>query len=725
MIGGECSSMKLYCMDKNTEVFICNNECIITNNQHTIRYPLSNALLHKFVMHIRFGITEKNLIEIGFTLEEIKIYAQYLEKFIIVDDNEKFVLILDESTRAESLINSIKEPKIGVYIQKHVFDENEWILNQYLHIVVCVESYLNEFFSKINGMCQALKKHILNILISQNQIIIGPSFKNQPNQDYFCYNCLKHRIILNEIDYIKRDAISSKLTAIKQKIPNITTAHFKEIGLYIQMNEVIERVENKNVMVDITDVINKKDIYIYPIPYCKTCSSQLRHKNNVIKSRAATSNIQLNFVNSKYGIFRRIMKAKTELKDSSIYYYTIQIPSIFSAINNIEMEKFQYNIAGGVSIDKNKALSKAIGEAAERYCLEAYDVKNLKQSSKMQLLSEGNKVVSNLQLFDDWQYEEAAFPFKKITDNMQIYWVKCWDVLNEENIYVPASFIYSRFKKIIEDNSIGYLTTSGAATGVTVKEAILYGIYELIERDCTMITWLQQLRVPEINLDNETIANSSIQSMLNILRKNNIIVRVYYITLELEIPCFLAIGESKNSDFPAMLIGAGCRWNKEEALNRALEEIIQGCSWKNLNEDFKAFYEGKNYENVVDFRHRVVLYAKEYMKSEFDFLSKSEKVSWDSIISKNISIDEQYNNCIEILKKNNMNLIFKELTTIDIMEIGLNVVKVFIPELQQIDSNHNYRFLNCVRTKDIPKKLGYEKCVHDSKKYNLAPHPFP
>lgn len=77
--------------------------------------------------------------------------------------------------------------------------------------------------------------------------------------------------------------------------------------------------------------------------------------------------------------------------------------------------------------------------------------------------------------------------------------------------------------------------------------------------------------------------------------------------------------------------------------------------------------------------------------------------------------------CVDILKKNNLNLYVKDITSTDIHRLGFTVVKVIIPDLQQIEADFNYRFLNCERLDKVPIKLGYKKNVS----INNNPHPFP
>jgi ribosomal protein S12 methylthiotransferase accessory factor len=85
------------------------------------------------------------------------------------------------------------------------------------------------------------------------------------------------------------------------------------------------------------------------------------------------------------------------------------------------------------------------------------------------------------------------------------------------------------------------------------------------------------------------------------------------------------------------------------------------------------------------------------------------------------SKDDVYR-CVDILRKNGLEVIVVDITTDDIKETPFKVVKVLIPGLQQLNGDHNYPFLGGHRLKEAPKKMGY--AVKEGE-YNKLPHPFP
>lgn len=714
----------VYCREKENKFYIFNYEdmYILDKNIH------KTAEVIEFLKSLRNGISKEKI------KEDLHINDYLIEKYLEIF--KKFLEVKFVSTRillvGKTMVNNILFQNMENVndISVSIIEETDKNLTELISlndiVIMSQNIEYSNYYNLINEYCSKLSKIILNIHFCDKYFVIGPYLKND-GKDEFCYECLRKRREANELNKKKIDLFS-----------NMNDKKYRDLMNYklsIKVSELIEKfiVEKRDFDrsgVYLIDEQNKlKFIKLYAIPYCKKCCKKnIKFYNEEAKfSRDETSQIKLDFINEKYGIFKKIQSVKTILKSDNIYYYTIQIPCIVNQINNIEnMEKYEYNIAGGVALDKKVALGKSIGEAVERYCLEAYQIKDFLNLSMKELDKKGYKYLKDINLFDEWQYESIDFPYVKLQKNVKIFWTEAYELHSNTKIYVPANFIYSRYKKVLSNNNIGSLTTSGAACSVDFKSAVLYGIYELIERDSTMIVWLQKLAVPRVTLDMNKTQNNRLKRVLNVLNENNIKFEIFYMTLDLEIPSFMVIAHSDNKKLPARLIGAGCRLDKDEALIRALEEIIQGCGWVGLNEKNKYFEPGENYQNVIGFQERVCLYARKDMEEKLDFLlSTKNSIKYEDIENRKISLEEAYNLCLDILKKKNLLVIAKDISSEDVGKLGFTVVKVLIPGLQQIEANHNYRYLNCLRSRVVPLKLGYKDIQLDSKFFNDAPHPFP
>ena len=64
-----------------------------------------------------------------------------------------------------------------------------------------------------------------------------------------------------------------------------------------------------------------------------------------------------------------------------------------------------------------------------------------------------------------------------------------------------------------------------------------------------------------------------------------------------------------------------------------------------------------------------------------------------------------------------------DLTSPDVFQMGMRVVRVLIPELVSLHGDHRYPFLGSRRIYDVPKMLGFKKNTEGM--LNPYPHPFP
>ena len=147
--------------------------------------------------------------------------------------------------------------------------------------------------------------------------------------------------------------------------------------------------------------------------------------------------------------------------------------------------------------------------------------------------------------------------------------------------------------------------------------------------------------------------------------------------------------------------------NSDYAINKALKECLftyfyslnimdvrqsDSKKIKTLYEHF-LYYQGDNFKSLL-FDSKKIKYKKEL-------------VTFKEVLN---SLDE-----------NGIEVYYKELTTDDIVNTNIKVVKVVAPTLIDLNKSHIYPRLGAKRFFEVPKKLGL--------KYNNTltnmPHPFP
>lgn len=113
------------------------------------------------------------------------------------------------------------------------------------------------------------------------------------------------------------------------------------------------------------------------------------------------------------------------------------------------------------------------------------------------------------------------------------------------------------------------VTSNGLASGNTFTEAVLHGLYEIIERDAVVRTG--QAPSPCV-LDNATV-DARARELIDQMVGSGLQVVVEVLETPVEVPSFRAriIGDA----FPEVFLGMGSHLDREVALCRALTEAVQ------------------------------------------------------------------------------------------------------------------------------------------------------
>ena len=153
--------------------------------------------------------------------------------------------------------------------------------------------------------------------------------------------------------------------------------------------------------------------------------------------------------------------------------------------------------SGGIDYTPAGALAAAIGEAAERYAAAYIPASHMIAATAAEL---GGTAVdpASFALFDDAQYEQPGFHFRRFTPHTRVRWSPAFRLPGGEPAYVPTQLVHL-LADSHDDTPVGYATSSGMACGATLEEAILSGLLELVERDAFLLAWYDRLSLPLVD----------------------------------------------------------------------------------------------------------------------------------------------------------------------------------------------------------------------------------
>lgn len=398
---------------------------------------------------------------------------------------------------------------------------------------------------------------------------------------------------------------------------------------------------------------------------------------------------------SRTGIINAILERR-ELSLFGLYMFQ----SLSANTSIIFNRKSDISSGGlGVGFTKEKALWSCIGESIERYCMSYYDLNDI-FNKKLKDLPLKNRL-SEFDLYTESQYKrEKKFLNPKLDS---IDWVKLKSFRNENfYIYYPASLIYLPFEN---SKPVAETSSTGVAAGKTILDAIKNSILEIIERDSVMINFTVGLCPPEVDLTN--IENKHLGNLIKKIRKSYQLI-TFSLYSDINIPVYMSLIWRKYKNKLHYGIGASVSFDSDKAILKSLEECL-----------FTYFYS----KNILDLKQN----NPDKIKTLYEhFLYYQDPELFQFLIPqvKTVEYVRSITTLSKLLKefeKNNLKIFYKDLTTIDIRNTGIKVVKVVIPGMIDLNKTHRLIRKGARRFKDVPTKLGFKNKIS----FSDLPHPFP
>ena len=381
-------------------------------------------------------------------------------------------------------------------------------------------------------------------------------------------------------------------------------------------------------------------------------------------------------------------------------------------------QEVQWSLApsyAGSAWTREESIAAAIGEAVERYACGVYDANSLVVAAYREVAEQAIPL-EHLVLFTPQQYEEGpVFP----TPDTRLRWVEGYSLAQQKLVLVPAAMVFIPYRNSPnEDPIIWEATSSGAACGGSLEEAILCALCEVIERDAIMITWLNQLPVPCIPL--EEIDHPPVAYALQRLANTSYRLLLNDITTDIPLPVFLATLINERDAPPYSVIASACGLDKCRAALKSITEVLHGLkATQTLLERHPDFAADTLMRTLED---HTLLYAKFDLRERLAFFTNSSTVRhWSSVphlASGQVASD--IDKCVHLLKERNYDVIVVDLTPPEIAECGLFVVRVVVPGMTPLHGKDTLCPLGVKRVRQVPIALGYG--VRD---LNPFPHPFP
>lgn len=246
----------------------------------------------------------------------------------------------------------------------------------------------------------------------------------------------------------------------------------------------------------------------------------------------------------------------------------IGIP-VFSSIRPTA-EGGAISVYNGKGTTPEEARVSAMMEAIERYSAEVGSRELV--IDRYSVLSEKENVLNP---------RDLILPdYVKGVEDRTIPWVKGFDLVGEEEIYVPANAVFHPLPSVYNRFRLFRTNTNGLAGGNELEEAIFHGLAEVIERDAWSLVEITRRTGPQVAIEGERGVGGEeegeIRELMERFVRAEVSVLIRDITSDLGIPTFAAVSDDLQLRDPGLLtIGMGTHTDAGVAIKRAITEVAQ------------------------------------------------------------------------------------------------------------------------------------------------------
>ena len=350
---------------------------------------------------------------------------------------------------------------------------------------------------------------------------------------------------------------------------------------------------------------------------------------------------------------------------------------VFTAIRPTA-EDGAVSIYGGKGISKDHAKASAMMEGFERYSAE-------KQESDDTIFATPNEIGEKGEYIEPKSLNLPQKFEKADLGDTKFEWNLAHDIITGNDYYVLSNAVFHPYNHDSDVESLFKSNTNGLASGNVLEEAILHGIFEVIERDAWSIFELTHKNYAQIDLD--SIESDIVNDTIDKFESEGIKIKLMDFTADINIPTIAASADDTvTRDAGLLTLGIGTHLDPEVAILRALTEVAQSRATQ-IN--------GAREDTVrADFA-REAGYERMKRINKYYFRQEEEQINLSDIENKSTtSIDEDIDIVKEELIANDIkHVLYTDLTR---PEVDVSVVRVIIPEMEvyAIDpSRAGYRFL--------------------------------
>ena len=399
-----------------------------------------------------------------------------------------------------------------------------------------------------------------------------------------------------------------------------------------------------------------------------------------------------------------------------------------ASIENLTDGNSHLNHSGlGSSCEINEAISKAIGELLERYTLTIYRNAELLQASVDDLKIKSFHFLNPFLAASFSEAQKQKFPNRRFNNQSKFRWAEGKSLMTGSRAFIPAQMVFWNYRLAVDEPFIQQSTTNGNGGMFTLEEAILSGLYELIERDAFLVYWFNSIAPRRIRKD--SLKNPKFQELLSDINRYNIDIEILDITSDLGIPVFAVVLLDHSKQGPAVILASSCGPDPEVLVLRIINEalLVRHLQRERMDSPYPDLPESyEPFSLPIGHFDRVKLWANPKMMNNIDFFLSGPIVSieeYRSHLKMPTNPNERLKKHTELFQKKGeeYEIFYYEAKHPALKALGYRVVSVNVPALIPLHLHETCASLGAERISETCLNMGYKL----PSAINSIPHPFP
>lgn len=447
-----------------------------------------------------------------------------------------------------------------------------------------------------------------------------------------------------------------------------------------------------------------------PLPQCQRCDGLPERPDE--GPRADFTRSVPGLVDPLSGVFRFLNVARMETRGIPLFSASARLGDTRALGRS-----WSYETSGGVGMEASQASARALGEGLERYCASMPGGRP-QEPRAWKEVGEAALSPARFSFFSREQYEEAGFPYTAPTADTPLRWSRALALPQRREVLVPSALVCLPYEPALPEPPLVPAHSHGLACGPSLDAAIMAGLCELVERDAFTLFWQQQRPRPRLcGLEG---ARGRLRGLFDETRARGWRLCIYDLRRESPMPVFLVTASptshGEGSAWPCFWVGAAASPDPEHALERAFLELFQNhrhlAALPQRPSPGGGSAEPSTFDDVDSFEAHALFYNRHpRLLERLSFLHEGDRVDLRDLGSPaRGDRGDEVSSWSECLQEHGFTVLACDLTTRDVRSAGLHVVRVVVPEMVRLHSEHALPFLGSPRLEGAR---------------NPYPHPFP